>query len=138
MFNTDQGAQFTSEAFTGKLKEEGISLSMDGKGRWRDNVFVERIWRVDQVRGGLPACLRLGQRGQNFDRQLPRVLRLHPATLQPESAHARSGILPPPARVPGSLNKNKNKNFHLRKKQKLSELPEPPLSAFSRRHPSLS
>jgi putative transposase len=45
MFNTDQGAQFTSEAFTAKLKEEGISLSMDGKGRWRENVFVERIWK---------------------------------------------------------------------------------------------
>jgi len=37
--------QFTSEAFTGRLKEEGIRISMDGKGRWRDNVFVERVWR---------------------------------------------------------------------------------------------
>ena len=45
IFNTDQGSQFTSEAFTGRLKENGISISMDGKGRWRDNVFVERIWR---------------------------------------------------------------------------------------------
>ena len=45
MFNTDQGSQFTSEAFTGRLKEEGIAISMDGKGRWRDNVFVERIWK---------------------------------------------------------------------------------------------
>jgi putative transposase len=45
IFNTDQGSQFTSEAFTGRLKEEGIKISMDGKGRWRDNVFVERIWR---------------------------------------------------------------------------------------------
>jgi putative transposase len=45
IFNTDQGSQFTSEAFTGRLKEEGIRISMDGKGRWRDNVFVERIWR---------------------------------------------------------------------------------------------
>ena len=43
--NTDQGSQFTSEAFTGRLKEEGIKISMDGKGRWRDNVFVERIWK---------------------------------------------------------------------------------------------
>jgi putative transposase len=45
IFNTDQGSQFTSEAFTGRLKEEGIRISMDGKGRWRDNVFVERLWR---------------------------------------------------------------------------------------------
>jgi len=45
IFNTDQGSQFTSEAFTGRLKEEGIRISMDGKGRWRDNVFVERIWK---------------------------------------------------------------------------------------------
>jgi putative transposase len=45
IFNTDQGAQFTSEAFTGVLKEHGIKISMDGKGRWLDNVFVERLWR---------------------------------------------------------------------------------------------
>ncbi len=45
IFNTDQGSQFTSEAFTGRLKEEGIKISMDGKGRWRDNVFVERVWK---------------------------------------------------------------------------------------------
>ncbi len=45
IFNTDQGSQFTSEAFTGKLKENGIQISMDGKGRWVDNVFVERLWR---------------------------------------------------------------------------------------------
>jgi putative transposase len=45
IFNTDQGAQFTSEAFTGTLKAAGIRISMDGKGRWVDNVFVERLWR---------------------------------------------------------------------------------------------
>ncbi len=45
IFNTDQGSQFTSGAFTGRLKEEGIQISMDGKGRWADNVFVERLWR---------------------------------------------------------------------------------------------
>jgi putative transposase len=59
IFNTDQGSQFSSEAFTGRLKEEGIRISMDGKpgspshelramgckGRWRDNVFVERVWK---------------------------------------------------------------------------------------------
>jgi putative transposase len=45
IFNTDQGSQFTSEAFTGVLKRHGIDISMDGKGRWVDNVFVERLWR---------------------------------------------------------------------------------------------
>lgn len=45
IFNTEQGAQFTSVAFTGLLLEEGIRISMDGKGCWRDNVFVDRLWR---------------------------------------------------------------------------------------------
>jgi putative transposase len=45
IMNTDQGSQFTSQAFTGLLKENSIRISMDGKGAWRDNVFVERLWR---------------------------------------------------------------------------------------------
>ena len=45
IFNTDQGSQFTSLAFTERLKIEGIAISMDGRGCWRDNVFVERLWR---------------------------------------------------------------------------------------------
>lgn len=45
IFNTDQGSQFTSEAFTGTLLKRGIQISMDGKGRALDNVFVERLWR---------------------------------------------------------------------------------------------
>ena len=45
IFNTDQGSQFTSEAFTQALSSRGIRISMDGKGAWRDNVFVERLWR---------------------------------------------------------------------------------------------
>ena len=44
IFNTDQGSQFTSLAFTGLLKEYDIKISMDGKGAWRDNVFIERLW----------------------------------------------------------------------------------------------
>jgi putative transposase len=46
IFNTDQGSQFTSEAFTEQLQKNEIAISMDGKGCWRDNVFVERIWRT--------------------------------------------------------------------------------------------
>jgi len=45
IFNTDQGSQFTSEAFTKALKDHGVAISIDGKGRWVDNVFVERLWR---------------------------------------------------------------------------------------------
>lgn len=45
IFNTDQGCQFTRVAFTDRLKQSGIAISMDGKGRWADNVFVERFWR---------------------------------------------------------------------------------------------
>lgn len=45
IFNTDQGSQFTSEEFTGILLEAGVRISMDGKGRWMDNVFIERLWR---------------------------------------------------------------------------------------------
>jgi putative transposase len=45
IFNTDQGSQFTSAAFTGLLADNAIRISMDGKGAWRDNVFVERLWR---------------------------------------------------------------------------------------------
>ena len=45
IFNTDQGSQFTSAAFTGRLASADIRISMDGRGRWMDNVFIERLWR---------------------------------------------------------------------------------------------
>jgi len=45
IFNTDQGSQFTSFAFTNTLNDAGIRISMDGRGRWMDNVFIERLWR---------------------------------------------------------------------------------------------
>jgi putative transposase len=45
IFNTDQGSQFTSDAFTRVLRDAGVTISMDGKGRWMDNVFIERLWR---------------------------------------------------------------------------------------------
>ena len=44
IFNTDQGAQFTSEAFTGLLQQHGVRISMDGKGSYNDNLFIERLW----------------------------------------------------------------------------------------------
>jgi len=45
IFNTDQGSQFTSEGFTSVLRSAGVAISMDGRGRWMDNVFIERLWR---------------------------------------------------------------------------------------------
>ena len=45
IFNTDQGSQFTSAEWTGRLSKWGVKISMDGKGRWMDNVFIERLWR---------------------------------------------------------------------------------------------
>ena len=45
IFNTDQGSQFTSAIFTDTLRAAGIKISMDGRGRWMDNVFIERLWR---------------------------------------------------------------------------------------------
>ena len=45
IFNSDQGSQFTSPRFTGVLQAAGIRISMDGRGRWMDNVFIERLWR---------------------------------------------------------------------------------------------
>ena len=48
IMNTDQGSQFTSLEFTSVLKAHGIAISMDGKGCWRDNVFIERFWRPEK------------------------------------------------------------------------------------------
>ncbi len=59
IFNTDQGSQFTCEEWTERLKAAGVAISMDGKGRWIDNVFIERLWRsvkyrVKDVRASVP------------------------------------------------------------------------------------
>lgn len=78
IFNTDQGSQFTSEDFTDILKDSGVAISMDGKGRWMDNVFVERLWRslkyeevylkaynsVEDARAGIAAWIEF----YNFER----------------------------------------------------------------------
>jgi len=88
IMNTDQGSQFTSQAFNGLLKENDIRISMDGKGAWRDNVFVERLWRsvkyeevylhaydsVSSARTGLDRYFRFynGRRPHSsLDRQTP-------------------------------------------------------------------
>ena len=69
IFNTDQGCQFTSEEFTGLLKQHEIKISMDGKGRWVDNVFVERLWRsVKYEEVYLKAYDSIGDARQSLDK----------------------------------------------------------------------
>ena len=91
IFNTDQGSQFTSEAFTGALLSRGISISMDGKGRWMDNVFIERLWKsvkyeeicpkgyssMTEVKKGLATYFMFYNEKrwhQNFDRKTPAMV----------------------------------------------------------------
>jgi putative transposase len=88
IFNTDQGSQFTSDAFIGILETHGINISMDGKGRWLDNVFIERLWRsvkyedvylkayssITETRQGLREYFEfynLRRRHQSLDRRTP-------------------------------------------------------------------
>jgi len=88
IFNTDQGAQFTSEEFTNALKSSNIRISMDGKGRWMDNVFIERLWRslkyeevylkayetVAEARSGIKEWIRFynyERTHQSLERQTP-------------------------------------------------------------------
>ena len=65
VFNTDQGSQFTSEGFTGILARHGVKISMDGKGRYADNIFMERLWRTVKSRGLSEGLLqRAGSQGR--------------------------------------------------------------------------
>ena len=73
MFNTDQGSQFTSLEFTQVLQEHGVKISMDGKGRYSDNIFVERLWRTE-VRRGVSEGLRQRHRSQEGTGGLLQVL----------------------------------------------------------------
>ncbi len=98
IFNTDQGSQFTSLAFTDLLKANGIRISMDGKGCWRDNVFVERLWRtikyeevylkayesVSQARASIGRYLSFYNSGRphsRLDRQTPDQVYFNPLPL---------------------------------------------------------
>ena len=79
IFNTDQGSQFTSEAFTGRLKQQGIRISMDGRGRCLDNVFTERLWRsvkyeevyLKDYQGFSDAQQGLGRYFRHYNRERP-------------------------------------------------------------------
>ena len=83
IFNTDQGSQFTSAAFTGLLLDNAIAISMDGKGAWRDNVFVERLWRsVKYEEVYLRAYDSVG-RGARLDRPVSGLLQPQAPAFEP-------------------------------------------------------
>ena len=63
VFNTDQGVQFTAAAFTGRLESAGVAVSMDGRGRALDNVFVERLWRSVKTDSTITRTLHTRSRG---------------------------------------------------------------------------
>jgi putative transposase len=103
IFNTDQGSQFTSEAFTEILNRNGIRISMDGKGRWMDNVFIERLWwsvkyeevylkaycSIGEARRGIENYFELynyRRRHQSLDKRTPDVV--YWATLPKKEAAA--------------------------------------------------
>jgi putative transposase len=104
IFNTDQGSQFTSAAFTGLLLENAIAISMDGRGAWRDNVFVERLWRsVKYEEVYLHAYDSVGQARASLGRYLDfyNCKRPH-SRLAARTPDSR--LLRPPAAARGSLN----------------------------------
>ena len=108
IFNTDQGSQFTGSAFTGVLANNDIAISMDGKGAWRDNVFVERLWRsvkyeevylkaYDSVSG--PALLSANTWTSTTAGDRIRALTA-PHPIKPTSTNCQSAWQPNPGRTP--------------------------------------
>src|ERR1700712_5932298 len=83
VFNTDQGSQFTGQDFTGVLLKAGVAISMDGKGAWRDNVFVERLWRsIKYEEIYLRAYNSVGEARASIDWSLPEPLQWPPTPFE--------------------------------------------------------
>ena len=102
IFNTDQGVQFTSADFTGLLRDHGIAISMDGKGCWRDNIFVERLWRtIKYEEVYLHAYPTVAEARASLGRYLTRYNTRRPhsslADRTPEQAYVSCPPLPLPA-----------------------------------------
>ncbi len=101
IFNTDQGSTFTAEAFTGKLAAAGVAISMDGRGRFMDNIFIERLWRSIKYEGDADGGMarrhgrnRGGGEGCGYAaslRQRKRVV--HRPTAEAEAEEATSGLI---------------------------------------------
>jgi hypothetical protein len=92
IFNTDQGSQFTSLAFTSVLRREEIAISMDGPRRMARQCRRRTPVALGEVRGGLPACLRGGQRSAGIDRSVLGFLQCQEAALELGRQDAGSGI----------------------------------------------
>jgi putative transposase len=95
IFNTDQGSQFTGAAFTGVLANNGIAISMDGKVAWRDNVFVERLWRSVKYE---EVYLRAYDSVSEARSSLDRYLLTAPHPIKPTSPRCPSAWQPNPGR----------------------------------------
>ncbi len=83
IFNTDQGSQFTSREFTEVLEQAGVAISMDGKGRWMDNVFIERLWRSLKYECVYLHDFQDGRAGASDDRGLASLVQRRAASFQP-------------------------------------------------------
>jgi putative transposase len=103
IFNTDQGSQFTSTDFTSGLKREEIAISMDGKGCWRDNVFVERLWRSVKYEEVYLHAYASVPEAAGRDRSLLRVLQRRSPALEPWLPNAGRDILQPAASRSGMI-----------------------------------
>src|SRR5690606_16305861 len=125
IFNTDQGSQFTSIAFTDVLKKAEIAISMDGKGAWRDNVFVERLWRsIKYEEVYLHAYKTVSEARVGIGRYLTFY---NAPTFLPSPADAGSGLLQRAATDDGGgINEAET---HSTKRPKLFRQTKPPLDA---------
>ena len=95
IFNTDQGSQFTSDGFTGLLVSHGVRISMDGKGRYMDNIFAERLWRTvkyEEVRRSILEGLLQRTGGQGRARRLLPLLQHRAAPSGPRLQDTSRGI----------------------------------------------
>ena len=92
IFNTDQGSQFTSEVFTGLLLEQGIQISMDGKGRYLDNIFVERLWRSLKYEEVYLNAYQEWDGSQKSNRRLSGLLQPGTSASSFGLSYARSGV----------------------------------------------
>jgi len=86
--NTDQGSQFTAGAFTDAVLGRQVRLSMDGKGAWRDNVFVERVWRSIKYEEVYAESVRVGQPCPAFHRRIHRAVQPKTAPFEPGGSDA--------------------------------------------------
>ena len=93
IFNTDQGSQFTAEDFTQPLLAKGVRVSMDGKGRWIDNVFVERLWRSVKYEDIYLHAYETRARGEDRAGALLQFLQCAPAASEPRLSNAGRDVL---------------------------------------------